>query len=62
MNPILRVNFFIERDDMSDDEYNNQEFNTFLITEDMIRILVEQNVRLKENETICDTNFFITKI
>lgn len=62
MTPVLEVEYFIEDDDMTDDEYQNQEFKTFIITEEMIHELVSKNVKLNKNQIICDKNFFINKI
>lgn len=61
MKPILKVEYFIEDDKMSDDEYQNQEFKCFTITEEMILEIVENNVKLEKGQTICNNNFFIMK-
>lgn len=62
MKAILEVEFLLERDDMTDEEYHNQEFKTILITEDMIIELVEKKANLKEGERLCEQNFFIKKL
>ena len=62
MKPILKVEYLIDDDNMSDKEWENQEFREFTITQDMLVELVEKHVELKRDQTIDSSNFFINKI
>jgi hypothetical protein len=62
MKPVLKVQFFIENDKMTDEEYQNQDEKEFIITESMIRDIVEQNVELGKGNRLCENNFYINKI
>ena len=62
MKPILKVEYLIDDDNMSDKEWENQEFREFTITEDMLIELVGSHVKLERDQTIDSSNFFINKI
>ena len=62
MKPILKVEYLIDDDNMSDKEWENQEFREFTITQDMLIELVGSHVKLERDQTIDSSNFFITKI
>lgn len=59
---ILRIEYFVESDEMTDEEYNDQEYREFIVTESMLRELVENNLSLKQNERVDDVNFFVYKL
>lgn len=62
MAAILKVEYLIESDEMNDEEYENQEFRTFEITQEMLIDIMEQRIELKKDECIYNDNFFVTKI
>jgi hypothetical protein len=59
---ILKVEYILDGDEMSDEEYENQKEKEFFITEDMIIDLMKESITLKRGQYICEDNLFITKI
>lgn len=57
---MIKINYVIERDDMTDEEYENQEEQEFIVTEDMLYELVKENISLGKGEEICWENFYVT--
>ena len=43
----IKVTFMIDKDSMSDEEYENQEEQTFIITEDEIKEMIKDNHSIK---------------
>ena len=60
--PVIKIEYRLESDLMTDEEYENQEEKTFIVTEEMLYNLVEENVILEEGYSIDDVNFYINKI
>jgi hypothetical protein len=58
---VLKVEYIVDRDDMTDDEYQEQEEKVFFVTQEMIMALVEENGDFNPGEYLCTQNFFITK-
>jgi hypothetical protein len=58
---VLKVEYIVDRDDMTDDEYQEQEERVFFVTKEMIMELVEENADFNSGEWLCGENFFITK-
>lgn len=59
---VLKVEYIFISDEMSDEEYSNQNDNIFYITEEMIYDLVREKVKIPEGFEICTDNFYINKI
>jgi len=60
---ILSVTYVIDDDSMTDAEFEGQPERTIIITESMIRDLVEQeDITIKPGQTVNPDNFFITKL
>jgi len=60
---ILSVTYVIDDDSMTDAEFEEQPERTIIITESMIRDLVEQeDITIKPGQTVNPDNFFITKL
>lgn len=59
---VIKIEYLIEDPNMSDDEYENQEFKDFYITEEMLYDIVCENTDLKPGQEISTDNFFIVKI
>jgi len=57
---MIKINYIIEKDDMTDEEYENQEEREFIVTKDMLYELVNEHVSLGKDETICSENFYVT--
>lgn len=63
MKPVLKVEYLVTEDSMAEEEYNNQEFRKFTITEEMILQIVMQNdPSISPDQCICKENFFIKKL
>lgn len=60
--PELKVEYFIDDDKFSDEEYEKQEFKEFIITEGMLIDLVSEKVELEPGQRVCSNNFFVNKI
>jgi hypothetical protein len=58
---VLKVEYIVDRDDMTDDEYQEQEERVFFVTQEMIMALVEENGDIKPGEYLCNQNLYITK-
>jgi hypothetical protein len=58
---VLKVEYIVDRDDMTDDEYQAQEEKVFFVTQEMIMLLVEEYADFNPGEYLCGQNFFITK-
>jgi hypothetical protein len=58
---LLKVEYIVDRDDMTEEEYQEQEERVFYVTEEMIMTLVQDHVTLNSDEYVCNQNFFITK-
>jgi len=54
----IKVEYRFESDDMTDEEYDDQDEQTFIITQDMIYELVRQHVKIPEGKGICQDNFY----
>jgi len=57
---MIKISYVIERDDMTDKEYENQKEREFIVTKDMLYDLVSEHVALGKDEWICSDNFYIT--
>jgi len=54
----IKVEYMYTSEDMTDEEYNDQDEQTFIITQDMIYELVRQHVKIPEGKEICQDNFY----
>lgn len=59
---ILKVEYHLENDNMTDKEYEDQDEKEFVITKEMLIELVYQRVELKDGNSICSENFYVNKI
>jgi len=57
----IKVEYIVDEDDMTDEEYENQEEKTFIITEDMIIEFMEDNISIPKGHEICRDNFYVNK-
>ncbi len=55
----IKVEYIINGDDMSDEEYEDQEEKTFTVTEDMIIEFMEDNISIPKGHEICRDNFYV---
>jgi hypothetical protein len=60
--PLIEVEYYYENDDMTDEEYSNQETKKFVITKDMIIEMIEQNVEFPEGMELDWENIYISKL
>ena len=54
----IEVEYMFTSEDMTDEEYDDQDEQTFIITQDMIYELVRQHVKIPEGKEICQDNFY----
>ena len=59
--PIFKIEYYLENDNMTDEENENQEEQEFIITRQMLYDLVRENVDLGDCE-IDQNNFYICKL
>jgi hypothetical protein len=57
---MINIKYIIDGDDMTDEEYENQEEREFIVTEDMLYDLVNEHVVLGKDEWICSDSFYVT--
>ena len=60
--PIMKVEYRFDNDNMSDEEYSNQEEMEFIITKDMIIELMHNHIKLENGNSICEENLYVSKI
>lgn len=60
--PAIKIVYRFDSDDMSDDEYENQEEKTFIVTKQMLHDLMYEHVVCEPGETIDDVNFYVSII
>ena len=58
----IKVEYRFESEDMTDEEYKDQDEQTFIITQDMIYELVRQNIILPNGKEICQENFYYNMV
>ena len=58
----LKIEYRFENDNMTDEEYMNQEEMEFIVTYDMLHELMEREVKLEGGNSICTENFYVTKL
>lgn len=56
---MIRVEYRFDSDDMSDEEYGDQEEQEFIITKDMIIDILERNVEIPAGKEICHENIYV---
>lgn len=56
---MIKINYVIESDGMTNEEYENQEEREFIISKDMLYELVQENVTLNKGEEISYQNFWV---
>ena len=56
---MIVIEYRLESDLMSDDQYNNQDELEFIITKEMIIELIESNVNIAKGYEVCETNIYI---
>lgn len=49
---MIKVEYYIDNDDLSDEEFENQEPKEFIITKDMIIDLLYDHVKMNKGDTI----------
>lgn len=54
----IEIEFVVERDDMSDEEFEEQESRIFIITKEDLINLTENGADLSSKETVCRNNFY----
>jgi hypothetical protein len=59
---LLKVEYLVETEDMSDSEYYDQEERVFLVTEQMIMDLVSEHADLNPGEEISFDNFWVNNV
>jgi hypothetical protein len=59
---LLKVEYLVETEDMSDSEYYDQEERVFLVTEQMIMDLVSEHADLNPGEEISFDNFWVNQV
>lgn len=59
---ILKIDYFVDSMNMTDEEYENQIFREFEVTEDMILEMVSNHVVLRSDEVVCSDNFYIYNV
>lgn len=57
---MIKVEYRFESDEMSDEEYNNQEEQEFIITEDMIDQLIMMYTDIPKGYDICRENLYVS--
>jgi hypothetical protein len=57
---VLKVEYIVDRDDMTEEEYQAQEEREFFVTKEMIMFLVEEYADFNPREYLCGENFFVT--
>ena len=55
----VTIDYRFEGNDMTDDEYQDQEEKTFEVTEQMLYDLVMRHVDVPDGLDICSSNFYV---
>ena len=51
---VVKIIYTLDNDNWTDEDYYNQEEQTFVITEDMIKELINNNVKIESESYISD--------
>ena len=57
---MIKIEYLIDRDDMTNEEYENQEEREFIVTKDMLYDLINAHVEFGKDEWICLDSFYVT--
>ncbi len=60
MKPMMKIDYRYDSDEMTDDEYADQEEKIFIVTEEMVRELIMEHTDIPKGTEICRSNFFTT--
>lgn len=55
---MVKIEYYIENDNMSVEEYENQEAKVFILTEEMIKDIMRKEIDLKDGDYI-DSDIYI---
>jgi hypothetical protein len=59
---MIKVDYRFESDEMSDEEYGNQEEREFIITKEMIIDIIKDNISIPKGHEICTENIYTKRI
>lgn len=61
MPEVLKIEFLFDREDMTDEEYDNQEETEVILTESDIREMLAKKLGVRSSD-ICTENFFMNLV
>lgn len=59
---LIKVEYYLEGDDMTDEEFSNQEAQVFIITKSMIIEMIEREVEIEAGKEIDWDNVYINNL
>lgn len=59
---LIKVEYYLEGDDMTDEEFSNQEAQVFIITKSMIIEMIEREVEIEDGKEIDWDNVYVNKL